>query len=77
MKSESPEITPAAQPAASIRSTEVEKAVGKHNDVGLLMYEESLAMDPELRDRLAKRVLRKLDYGLLPVVSNLQSSLAR
>lgn len=40
-----------------------------HTDAGLALFEESLGMDSELRDRLAKRIKRKLDFGLLPVVS--------
>lgn len=62
------EIAPAIRISADQHVDEVKKADSKHNDVGLTLFEESLGMDPELRDQLAKRVLRKLDLGLLPVV---------
>jgi hypothetical protein len=41
----------------------------QHYDVGLHLYTQSLEVDPARRDEIAKRILKKLDYALLPVVS--------
>lgn len=41
-----------------------------HTDIGLDYYRQSLLMDPEHREAVAKRVLKKIDFILLPAVSN-------
>lgn len=41
---------------------------GQHDDVAYALFEESLQMNPAERDILAKRVLRKLDLIVLPMV---------
>lgn len=43
---------------------------GNHNDTGLDAYTQALELDPVHRDKVAKAVLRKLDFYLLPLVSN-------
>ncbi|KAH8895345.1 MFS allantoate transporter [Thozetella sp. PMI_491] len=40
--------------------------VAGHTDIGLAYYQQSRQMDPAERDRIAKRVLRKIDFCLLP-----------
>ncbi len=42
-----------------------------HNDLGHDMYLASLQIDPAERDAIAKRVKRKLDFIVLPIVSSL------
>jgi hypothetical protein len=42
-----------------------------HVDMGLDAYTQALRLDPEDLQRLAKQVLRKLDFILLPLASNL------
>ncbi len=39
-----------------------------HTDLAHGLFHESLHMDPDERGRLAKRVLRKLDFIVLPMV---------
>lgn len=39
-----------------------------HTDIGYDYYLESQAMDPARRDAIAKQVLRKIDFILLPSV---------
>lgn len=48
---------------------EIEKsAMGIHTDLAYELYKESLEMDPGERDIIAKRVKRKLDFIVLPMV---------
>jgi hypothetical protein len=42
-----------------------------HTDVAYNLYRESLDMEPAERERIAKRVLLKLDMLLLPMVSTM------
>lgn len=42
-----------------------------HSDVGHDLYQESLEMDPAERARIAVKVLKKLDFCVLPMVSML------
>ena len=39
-----------------------------HTDMAYGMYKESLMLDPDVRDKAAKRVLLKLDFIVLPMV---------
>lgn len=44
-------------------------STANHTDIGHALYKEALDMDPTERDIIAKRVLRKLDFIVLPMVS--------
>lgn len=48
-------------------------AVGIHTDLAYTLFKESLEMDPGERDLIARRVKRKLDFIVLPMVCSLQS----
>jgi hypothetical protein len=50
----------------------LEKSDQDHTDIGYGFYQESLEMDPVEREMLAKRVKKKLDFILLPMVSSLR-----
>jgi hypothetical protein len=50
----------------------LEKSDQDHTDIGYGIYQESLEMDPVEREMLAKRVKKKLDFILLPMVSSLR-----
>jgi hypothetical protein len=59
------EITPVKSEADS---EILEKSDQDHTDIGYGFYQESLEMDPVEREMLAKRVKKKLDFILLPMV---------
>jgi len=46
----------------------LEKSDQDHTDIGYGFYQESLEMDPVEREMLAKKVKKKLDFILLPMV---------
>lgn len=48
-------------------------ATEDHTDVAHGLYQESLEMDPVERERIAQKVLLKLDFCVLPMVSVLQA----
>jgi hypothetical protein len=48
-----------------------EMSSADHTDIAHALYKESLEMDPIEREIIAKRVLRKLDFIVLPMVSHL------
>lgn len=62
------DVEPTLTRTASHTAVDAEK-LGKHHDVGLEIFEEALGMDPDVRQRLVRRIRMKLDFGLLPVVS--------
>jgi hypothetical protein len=41
----------------------------EHTDIGLSYYRKALEIEPALRDSIALRVRRKIDFTLLPAVS--------
>jgi hypothetical protein len=55
------------------QDTMVEKAMPNHDalhtDAGLEYYLQAQSMDPARRDEVARRVLKKIDFCLLPAVS--------
>lgn len=42
-----------------------------HTDIGLDYYRQSLLMEPDHREEVAKRVLKKIDFVFLPAVSSI------
>jgi len=60
-------IEPSQTPVAEMG--EFEKAGGDiHTDIAYGLYKQSLEMDPAYKDLVAKKVLRKLDFIVLPMV---------
>lgn len=51
-----------------VESDSVTISIKDHTDIAHNLYKESLDMDPIERDIVAKRVLRKLDFIVLPMV---------
>lgn len=45
-----------------------------HQDIGLEYYLQALQLEPAERDRIAARVLKKIDYALLPFVRDFLST---
>lgn len=46
-----------------------------HSDEGYELFKQSLELEPEERDEIAKKVLLKLDFILLPMVGVVQTAL--
>jgi len=59
-----------ADTASATGPVDQEKLVDEtvHTDIAHGLYLESLTMDPARRDEVAKKVLKKLDYIVLPAV---------
>ena len=64
---EDEEVAGVEQGVVAVHSKHVSD--GDHTDIALALYKESLSMDPSERDRIAKTVLRKLDFVVLPMVN--------
>lgn len=58
----------ANMPETDIQSISKSAVEVGHTDIGYDYYLESQAMDPARRDAIAKQVLRKIDFILLPSV---------
>lgn len=70
-------IRPSSRTTNEQDTENIEKIDNSLHDVGYGYFLESQDMDPVLRDEIVKRVLKKIDFCLLPAVSDALSSCSR